>query len=77
MAIRIRYSELDLITRVEALLKESQGIGSKEFIKWIKFQDLTLQNAHIVIKLDIRSMNVHLLKIRWGKDLLNISKISI
>jgi hypothetical protein len=62
---------------MEALLHESHGIGAKEFIVWIEFQDLTFHLAHIVIKLDIRSMNVHLLKIMWGKDLLNISKIWI
>jgi hypothetical protein len=44
---------------------------------WIDFQDLTLNNARIIIKLDIRLLSVHLLKIMWGKDLLNISKIWI
>jgi hypothetical protein len=62
---------------VKALLKESQGIGVEEFIVWTQFQDLALHVAHIAIKLDIKSMNVHLLKTMWNKDLLNISKIWI
>jgi hypothetical protein len=68
---------LNLITKVETLLEESQGIGMEEFIVCIEFQDLTFHDAHSVIRLDIKSMNVHLLKIMWGKDLLNISKILI
>jgi len=60
---------------MEALLKESQRIGAKEFIVWTKFQDLTLHIAHTAIKLDIKSMSVHLLKIMWNKDLLNIFRI--
>jgi hypothetical protein len=68
---------LDLINRMEALLEEFQGIEAEEFIVWTKFQDLTLHIAHIAIKLDIKSMNVHLLKVMWGKDLLNISIILI
>ncbi len=66
-----------LISKVEALLEESKGIGVEKFIVWTKFQDLTLHDAHIVIKLNIRSMNVYLLKIMWGKDVLNISRIWI
>jgi hypothetical protein len=57
---------LNLISRVEALLKESLRIRIKEFIVWIKFQDITLHVAHIAIKLNIKSMNVHLLKIMWS-----------
>jgi hypothetical protein len=59
-----------LISKMEALLKEFQGTRTKEFMMWIKFH-----NARIVIILDIRSMNVHLLKVMWGKDLLNINRI--
>jgi len=66
---------LDLIGRVEALLEESQGIGVEEFIVWTKFQDLIFHTAHTTITLDIISMNVHLLKLMWGKDLLNISRV--
>jgi hypothetical protein len=44
---------------------------------WTKFQDLILHIAHTTIRLDIRSMSVHLLKTMWGKDLLNISRIWI
>ncbi len=54
-----------------------ERIKITEFIVWTKFQNLTLHIAHIAIKLDIKSMNVHLLKTMWGKDLLNISKIWI
>jgi len=61
------------ISKMDPLLEESQETKVKEFIVWIKFQNLTFHNARIVI----RSMNVHLLKIMWGKDLLNISKIWI
>ncbi len=68
---------LDLISRVETLLEDSQGIGIEEFIVWIEFQDLTFHVTHTAIKLDIWSMNVQLLKIMWGKDLLNISRIWI
>jgi hypothetical protein len=50
-------------------------LEQKNFIVWIKFQDLILHVAHIAIKLNIRSMNVHLLKIMWGKDFLSISRI--
>jgi hypothetical protein len=67
----------NLITKVEALLEEFQGIGAKKFMVWIEFQELTFHVAHTTIKLDIRSMNVHLLKIMRGKDLLNISRIKI
>jgi len=38
---------------------------------------LILHIALIAIKLGIMSMNVHLLKIMWGKDLLSISKLWI
>jgi hypothetical protein len=48
---------------MEALLEESHGIGVEEFIMSIDFQNLTLHIAHTAIKLDIRSMNVHLLEI--------------
>jgi hypothetical protein len=48
---------------MEALLEESHEIGAKKFIVLIDFQNLTLHIAHTTIKLDIRSMNVHLLKI--------------
>jgi hypothetical protein len=68
---------LDLISKMEALLEEFQGIVVKEFIMWTKFQDLTFHVEHTTIKLDFRSMNVHLLKIMWSKDLLSISKIWI
>jgi hypothetical protein len=44
---------------------------------WIKFQDQIVHVAHTGIKLDIKSMNVYLLKIMWGKYLLNIYKIWI
>jgi len=60
---------------MQALSEESQGIGVEGFIVWTKFQDWILHVAHIVIKLDIKSMNVYLLKIMWGNDLLNISRI--
>jgi hypothetical protein len=62
---------------METLIKGFQGIGIEGFIVWTKFQYLVLHIVHIAIKLDIRSMNVHLLKIIWGKDLLSISKIWI
>jgi hypothetical protein len=42
---------------------------------WIEFQDQILHIAHIAIRLDIKSMNAHLLKIMQGKDLLNIYRI--
>jgi hypothetical protein len=60
---------------MEVVLEEFQGIGVEEFIMGTKFQYLTLHVAHIAIRLDIRLMNVHLLKIMRGKDLLSISKI--
>jgi hypothetical protein len=60
---------------MEALLKESQGIGVEKIVVWIEFQDLTFHIAHIAIRSNIRSINVHLLKIMWSKDLLNISRI--
>ncbi len=53
----------NLITKMDTLLEESKGIGIKEFIMCIKFQNLILHDAHTIIRLDIRSMNVHLLKI--------------
>ncbi len=46
---------------MEALLVEFQGVGVEEFIE-TKFQDQILHIAHTTIKLDIKSMNVHLLK---------------
>jgi hypothetical protein len=46
-----------------ALIVEFEGIGVKEFIVSTKFQDQILRIAHVAIRLDIRSMNVHLLKI--------------
>jgi hypothetical protein len=67
----------NLINRVEILLEEFQGTKIEEFIVWIKFQDLIFNDAHIVIRLDIKLMNVHLLKTMWGKDLLNIYRIWI
>jgi hypothetical protein len=45
---------------METLLEETQGIGAKEFLVWIEFQDLTFNDARIIIRLDIRLMNVHL-----------------
>jgi hypothetical protein len=42
----------------------------KEFRMWIEFQDQILHVARTAIKLDIKSMNVYLLKIMWGKELL-------
>ncbi len=68
---------LDFINKIEALLKEFQGIGVEEFIVSTKFQDQILHIPHIAIKVNIRSMNIHLLKIMWGKDLLNIFRIWI
>jgi len=35
------------ISKMEALLKEFQGIGVEEFIVWTKFQDLLLHVPHI------------------------------
>ncbi len=67
----------NLISKMEALLKEFQGIGIEEFIVWTKFQDLNFHIAHIAMGLDIKSMNVHLLNIMWGKDLLSIFRIWI
>ncbi len=46
-----------------ALIEEFQGIGVGEFIVSMEFQDQILQVAHTTLKLDIKSMNVHLLKI--------------
>jgi hypothetical protein len=46
-----------------ALIVKFQGIGIEEFIMSIKFQDQIFHVAHIAIKLDIKSMNVHLLNI--------------
>ncbi len=60
---------------MEAYSEEFQGIGIEGFIMWLEFQAQILHVAHTAIKLDIISMNVHLLKIMWGKDLLNISRI--
>ncbi len=67
----------NLISRVETLLEEFQGTGIEGFIVWIKFQDLILNDVRTIIKLDIKSMNVHLLKIIKGKDLISISRIWI
>jgi hypothetical protein len=46
-----------------ALIVEFQGIGVEEFIVSIEFQHQILHVAHTAIKLDIKSMNVHLLEI--------------
>jgi hypothetical protein len=46
-----------------ALAVEFQGIGVEEFIVSTKFQDQILHIPHIAIKVNIRSMNIHLLKI--------------
>jgi hypothetical protein len=54
---------LKLINKMVALIVEFQGIGVEEFIMSTKFQDQILHVAPTAIKLDIRSMNVHLLKI--------------
>ncbi len=54
---------LELINIMVALIVEFQGIGVKGLIVAIEFQDQIIHFAHIAIKLDIRSMNVHLLKI--------------
>jgi hypothetical protein len=66
---------LELINIMVALLVEFQGIGVEEFIVSIEFQDQIIHVAHTTIKLDIKSMNVHLLKIMLSKDLLSISII--
>jgi hypothetical protein len=66
-----------LISKMEAYLEEFQGIEVEGFIVWIKFQDQILHIAHTAIRLDIKSMNVHLLNIMWGKDLLSDSIIWI
>jgi hypothetical protein len=62
MVVKIRYNEPkfnhhngNIVRRVPR--DWSKGIHS------VKFQDLILHVAHIAIKLDIGSMNVHLLKI--------------
>jgi hypothetical protein len=68
---------LDLINIVETLLEESQRIRVKGFIVWIEFQDLTFYDAHIVIRLDIKLMNVHLLKIIWRKEFMSVPRIWI
>ncbi len=52
-----------LINKMVALIVEFQGIGVEEFIVSIEFQHQILHVAHTAIKLDIKSMNVHLLKI--------------
>jgi hypothetical protein len=52
-----------LIRKMVALIVEFQGIRVEEFIVSIEFQDQILHVAHIAIILDMRSMNVHLLKI--------------
>ncbi len=65
----------NLISGVETLLEEFQGIEVEKFIMWVEFQDLTLNDAHTIIILDIKLMNVHLLKIIWNKDSLSNSKI--
>jgi hypothetical protein len=49
--------------RMVALIVEFQGIGVEESILSIEFQDQILHVAHTAIKLDVISMNVHLLKI--------------
>ncbi len=46
VAIKVRHREPNLISRVETLLKESQGVGVEEFIVWIEFQDLTFYDAY-------------------------------
>jgi hypothetical protein len=48
---------------MEVLFEEFQGIGVEGFIVWTKFQELTIHIAHTTIRLDIRWMNVHLLKL--------------
>jgi hypothetical protein len=53
----------ELINKMGTLIMEFQGIRIEEFIVSPKFQDQILHVAHITIRLDIRSMNVHLLKI--------------
>jgi hypothetical protein len=58
-----------------ALIVEFQRIGVEEFIVSTEFQDQILHVAYTTIILDIKSMNVHLLKIMQSKDLLSISKI--
>jgi len=65
------------MNKIEVLLEEFQGIRAEGFIMWIEFQDQILHVAHTAIRLDIKSMNVHLLKIMCGKDLLSIYKIWI
>jgi hypothetical protein len=55
----------DLINKMETLLEDIQGTRVEEFIVWIDFQDLTLNNARIVIRLDIKLMNVHLLNFNY------------
>jgi len=52
-----------LISRMVTLIVEFQGIGVEEFIMSTKFQDQILHVTHTTIRLNIRSMNVHLLKI--------------
>jgi hypothetical protein len=54
---------LELINKMVALMLEFQGIEVEEFIVSIEFQDQIPHIAHTTIKLDIKSMNVHLLKI--------------
>jgi hypothetical protein len=47
---------------MEALLVEFQGIGIEEFIVLKKIQDQILHFEHTIIRFDIKSMNVHLIK---------------
>jgi hypothetical protein len=46
-----------------SIIVEFQGIRVEEFIVSSKFQDQVFHVAHTAIRLDISSMNVHLLKI--------------
>jgi hypothetical protein len=63
VAVRIRYNEPRLNQHSGSIIRGVPRLGVNEFIMQIEFQDLTLHVAHTTIKLDIRSMNVHLLKI--------------
>jgi hypothetical protein len=75
VVVKIKYNEPRLNQHNGNIVRRDSRDWANEFIVWINFQDLTFNNIRIVIKLDIILMNVHLLKIMWGKDLLNIFKI--
>ncbi len=61
--IRIKYNEPKLNQQSGSIVRGVPREWSRKIHSVNKFQDLTFHVAHTTIILDIRSMNVHLLKI--------------